>query len=487
VYLAQKKQEKLTTPASASQRLSLFKSRKDAFQKGDREDAVVVVDPVSSGAKLAYDATRRGYKVVAVYTPSAPAKVLSMPMPACCKGLTFDKVLYYRESAEELAKEILELPYHIVAIQVGCESGVEYYDKLLDIMPGYPGNSFDLSECRRDKYLMGERVRQTGLRAVKQLEVKHWDASTLAYLEEDLGVLPDDTTGPWCVLKPTRSAGSDGVYIAKCLREAEEAFGRIFGAADVFGEVNQSVLVQEFLKGTEYVVDSVSVEGDHKCVAIWEYEKGPRNGASFVYHAMRLYQSEDGSREEKMVDYMHNCLTALGVKNGPSHGELMWLDGEDAPCLIEVGSRPHGGEGTYVEINEKVLGFSQISAMLDSFDKPYRWRRLPKRPHRFAGGVMEYHMISSQEGILAGLPRLDEVTQMRSFDLIEQKVEIGGQLEKTTDFLTTPGAIMLAHDDGRVVEEDCAAIRRMEDDGTFYKIDDPHAMLKIASPNLKTL
>lgn len=28
----------------------------------------------------------------------------------------------------------------------------------------------------------------------------------------------------------------------------------------------------------------------------------------------------------------------------------MWLDEEDQPCLVEVGARPHGGEGTFTEL-----------------------------------------------------------------------------------------------------------------------------------------
>ena len=92
---------------------------------------------------------------------------------------------------------------------------------------------------------------------------------------------------------------------------------------------------QEFLKGTEYVIDSVSVEGQHKCVAIWEYDKRPRNGAQFVYFGMRLYQSVDGAREEAMKQYTHQVLDALNVRHGPSHAEVMWLHGEEAPCLVE--------------------------------------------------------------------------------------------------------------------------------------------------------
>ena len=73
---------------------------------------------------------------------------------------------------------------------------------------------------------------------------------------------------------------------------------------------------------------------------------------------MGLYQSEDGAREEGLVSYTHQVLDALGCRHGPSHAEVMWLDGEDAPCLVEVGCRPHGGEGTFVDLVNQILGFS---------------------------------------------------------------------------------------------------------------------------------
>lgn len=89
-------------------------------------------------------------------------------------------------------------------------------------------------------------------------------------------------------------------------------------------QLNSSVLVQEFLAGKEYVVDSVSVEGIHKTVAIWEYDKREANNAKFVYYGMRLFESDSGEREDALVAYMHKVLDALGVRHGPSHGEIMW-------------------------------------------------------------------------------------------------------------------------------------------------------------------
>ena len=69
---------------------------------------------------------------------------------------------------------------------------------------------------------MGEAVRGAGLRAVRQIEVSDWAAA--APFVAELRVLPraeakeaEEVGGHsgWCVLKPTKSAGTDGVYIAK--------------------------------------------------------------------------------------------------------------------------------------------------------------------------------------------------------------------------------------------------------------------------------
>ncbi len=66
-----------------------------------------------------------------------------------------------------------------------------------------------------------------------------------------------------------QSAGTDDVFLCTDLEEAEVAFNRIFGKRNGLGLINESVLVQEFLSGVEYVVDQVSKDGVHKLIAIW--------------------------------------------------------------------------------------------------------------------------------------------------------------------------------------------------------------------------
>ena len=79
--------------------------------------------------------------------------------------------------------------------------------------------------------------------------------------------------------------------------------------------------------GTEYVVDMVSMDGVHKCVALWEYDRRAINGAGFVCMGQRL-MCDDEERVAALVEYEKKVLDALGIFNGPSHGEVKWHQGE---------------------------------------------------------------------------------------------------------------------------------------------------------------
>jgi biotin carboxylase len=121
----------------------------------------------------------------------------------------------------------------------------------------------------------------------------------------------------------------------------------LIGKRNGLGLMNDGALVQEYLVGTEYVIDHVSRDGVHKIVCIWEYDKRPANGASFVYFGMRL-RASDTPRAQEMIAYAEKVLDALDINQGPSHMEVMYCS--DGPCLVEVGSRCHGGEGTWLQV-----------------------------------------------------------------------------------------------------------------------------------------
>ena len=108
-------------------------------------------------------------------------------------------------------------------------------------------NGEELSHARRDKYLMGERIREAGLRAARQVEASAWSGVEAFALELYGG--PEGVAARLkLVLKPCRSAGTDNVFFVSSLAEARKAFDTILGDANIFGEANTTVLVQEFLQ-----------------------------------------------------------------------------------------------------------------------------------------------------------------------------------------------------------------------------------------------
>ena len=69
-------------------------------------------------------------------------------------------------------------------------------------------------------------------------------------------------------------------------QKAEAHFALLMSSQRKLGAQGAAVLVQEFLVGEEYVVDSVTRDGEHKTTMVWKYDKRPANGSQFVYYSV---------------------------------------------------------------------------------------------------------------------------------------------------------------------------------------------------------
>eukprot|EP00953_Heterococcus_sp_UTEX-ZZ885_P040223 20572-Heterococcus_DN1.PRE.1 len=215
--------------------------------------------------------------------------------------LEFDATFQYDDRSQdsaaaiaELVHQLQQLPWEVSAVIAGAETGVELSD-VLSARMGVLSNGEELSLARRNKYLMGEQVRKS-TRAVQQKMATTWEDIEL-FLQE------------W---NPNPLQSVD---------EVRQAFDTINGKVNGLGSVNEGALVQEYLDGTEYVIDSVSRDGVHKVVAIWEYDKRSVNGANFVYFGMKL-NAASGEKEQQLCDYALTVLDAMGVVHGPGHMEV---------------------------------------------------------------------------------------------------------------------------------------------------------------------
>ena len=76
--------------------------------------------------------------------------------------------------------------------------------------------------------------------------------------------------------------------------------------------------------GEEYVVDTVSRDGVHKCVALWKYDKRAANGVqgAVVYFGMQLLAADSDPALRQMIGYVEGVLDAIGIRNGAMHTEI---------------------------------------------------------------------------------------------------------------------------------------------------------------------
>lgn len=120
------------------------------------------------------------------------------------------------------------------------------------------------------------------------------------------------------------------------------------------GGVNKEVLIQEYLMGEEYAVDTVSATGTHKVTALWKYDKRAVNGAPCVYFATILQgagEEEEEAEGRRVCDYvLKEVLPALGVEWGPTHTEVrkeereggreeeedVLVDGQSIPSVFQT-------------------------------------------------------------------------------------------------------------------------------------------------------
>lgn len=316
-------------------------------------EAVVIVDPYSTGCLVAQEIHLRGYHLICLWTRGF-SEEMKTHVPLSCTHLEYYAVVDEKVTLEQTKQAVLKAAgeLHVIGCIAGGEAGVDLADALSESLE-VSTNGTDIPN-RRDKKIQQELIKKAGLRSVRQAGSDKFEDVEPFLRTEEYPV----------VIKPTESAGSDGVKLCHSFEEAKEHFDLLMKSQMVNGGECPAVLVQEFLKGKEYVVDHVSRDGVHKTTMVYVYDKRPVNGAEFVYFGCVPVGSE--SPEAKIIiPYVRGVLDAIGFQNGPSHGEVIIT--KDGPCLVEMNCRAHGGDGNWRPLCRALTGgYSQVEVAADA-------------------------------------------------------------------------------------------------------------------------
>jgi hypothetical protein len=262
------------------------------------------------------------------------------------------------------------------------------------------------------------------------------------------------------VLKPPASAITDSVFYCTNEEQVRKNFSYILGRTNVMNEPNKAVLAQEYIDGTQYIVNAVSSNGIHYVTDIWQEVRENDELPSDDLYADLL--DRDTDTFNKLSTYTFSALTALGVRTGPSHSEVR-IRKDGTPCLIETASRLSGGID--LSIMHKISGVSSLSLIPDAFLHPERFiEEIKIIPVKKLNYIRHVYLFSSVEGEIKYHPNMDSFFEIDSVVSILFRFKKGDFLPKTSRaFLKPrPGSVYLMSDDKEVLERDYKRLRSLE-------------------------
>lgn len=435
------------------------------------QKAVVVVTPYSTGCCIALEMQRKGYGIIALWTKDFAEEMKTHVPLSCAKELRYlcevDEQDSLTDTIDAIHSQASASNLEVVACLAGGEAGVDAADEISEAM-GLLSNGTLKDENgnllnRRDKKIQQELLRDAGMRSVRQSGGSKF---------EDVEEFLKNESYP-VVLKPTESAGSDGVKLCPDFDEAKEHFHQLMSSQLVNGGDCGQVLCQEFLRGKEYVVDHVSLNGVHKTMMVWVYDKRERNGSAFVYFGVVPIES-DSPEAQMIIPYVRKTLDVLGVKNGPSHGEVIITS--SGPCLVEMNCRANGGDGAWHPLATGLTpgDYSQVEATVDAFLNPEKFDSYPDTYGKLRGEGVEIVLVNYTSGVVKRTPGFDVLKKLPSCIHFESGVKIGSTVEPTIDLITACGSVIVYHENKEVVKEDVRFIRYLENmDGLFILEEEP--------------
>jgi biotin carboxylase len=187
-----------------------------------------------------------------------------------------------------------------------------------------PGMGLTTMRYFRDKLAMRMRALDRNIRVPDFVPVVN---------HADIQYYLDHVAGPW-VLKPRQEASAIGI---KKIHAGEE----LWPVLDQLGDKQSTFLLEKFIPGDVYHVDSVVSENDVVFSNVSKYGKPPMN----VAHGgvFTTFTEERGSEDDSALRTINlDLISALGLLRGVAHAEFIKAQADGEFYFLECAARVGG-------------------------------------------------------------------------------------------------------------------------------------------------
>jgi biotin carboxylase len=404
----------------------------------------VIVDGyhVPYGDNRAFASSFRARGVRPVTVMSTPRPLEKFVRKATWFPQDYDAVHFYDGNFSKLLD--LVRSYDPVCIVAGNERGVELTAELVEVLMPQFGNVPGSAVAQRDK---GEMVRALERHSVPvPVTISTADPQVAADWIRDNGL-----THRALIVKPPKSAGTDNVHLVEADGDWRRYFDAILGTQNGFDITNDSVIVQEYLEGPEYIVDLYSVNGQHGLVDVLVYSKHSRGARIGIYDTAD-FLPPDHPDARALFDYVADAATAVGIRNGSTHAEVIMTSA--GPRLVELAARYSGS--CMMLSGLLATGDNQIERTvrhaLDGTFEP--WFRLDRE-------VRTAWLCSDHAGPVRNMHVLAAIADLTTVSALSIPPD-GKSMPVTNDVTTSLGWVIQGADSWAEIEADYRQIRELE-------------------------
>ncbi|MEU5835624.1 ATP-grasp domain-containing protein [Streptomyces diacarni] len=274
---------------------------------------------------------------------------------------------------EPLVKRLWDRPGFAAATSI-TEPGLENAARINDLF-ALGGTGYEVTRRFRDKALMRAHLAGLDADAVRARPLRG---------REDLDAFGESCGYPF-IVKPTDATAGIGVYRLDGPADADRVWAEVRRLSGTRTDrvstllLLRDFLMEEYLEGPEYSVESFSCAGRHVVIAVTE-KFTDRTHFAELAHAVPA--RIDTVVEEEVRAAVTGFLDRLGVRDGVCHTEIRI--GAQGPRVIESHNRIAGDAIT--DLVHSVYGIDTITlALAASFGLA---ERLPDRPEAHGGAAV---------------------------------------------------------------------------------------------------
>jgi len=399
----------------------------------------VIIYPEESGTLLASAFLEHKIRCLSIVPPQT--------LPDEINNEDYVEIIHNKEDIETLLSKLRS--YVLFCILPGSERGVPLANALsakLNLLP----NDQRVAHAYSNKGIMADTVKAAGLKIPQQSAVTS---------EQQINSLILDGLNWPIIIKPSNSMGSENVNLCSNEKELRQSFYRITHSVNRLQRENEECIIQEYLKGTEYAIDTVSYDGNHYITAIWQYHKLNSDIIGIVpFHSKQLINSQ-GNIQTRLQDYLYPLLDSLGIRYGPAHTELVIE--EDEVMLMEMGVRLHGGIPA-IKMSSQCSGESQVDICALAYANPKAFLEKLSNP---------YTLTNNGEIALLITPHLGLYARKNCVKIIASLESVKGvyiDTSTTKSLARIAGLILLNHKDEKKMKNDLQRIRELETSNLYY-------------------